>query len=65
MVVHGIPGAYRVAEGDVLSIDVGVTLDGYVADSAITLPMGAVDAGGAAAARRHGGVAGGRPGRVS
>jgi methionyl aminopeptidase len=43
MVVHGIPGPYRVAEGDVLSIDVGVTLDGYVADSAITLPMGAVE----------------------
>ena len=44
MVVHGIPGAYRVAEGDVLSIDAGVTLGGYVADSAITLPMGAVEA---------------------
>jgi methionyl aminopeptidase len=44
MVVHGIPGAYRIAEGDIMSIDVGVTLDGYVADSAITLPMGAVDA---------------------
>ena len=44
MVVHGIPGAYRIAEGDILSIDVGVTLDGYVADSAITLSMGAVEA---------------------
>ena len=44
MVVHGIPGAYRIGEGDVLSIDVGVTLAGYVADSAITLPMGAADA---------------------
>jgi methionyl aminopeptidase len=44
MVVHGIPGAYRVAEGDLLSIDAGVTLGGYVADSAITLPMGAVEA---------------------
>ena len=43
MVVHGIPGKYRVAEGDLLSIDVGVTLDGYVADSAVTLPMGAVE----------------------
>src|SRR5450756_2154572 len=43
-VVHGIPGAYRVAEGDVLSVDAGVTLGGYVADSAITLPLGAVDA---------------------
>jgi methionyl aminopeptidase len=44
MVVHGIPGPQRIGEGDLLSIDVGVTLDGYVADSAITLPMGAVDA---------------------
>ena len=42
MVVHGIPGPYRVAEGDVLSIDVGVTLDGYVADSAVTVAMGDV-----------------------
>jgi methionyl aminopeptidase len=44
MVVHGIPGRYRAAAGDLLSLDVGVTLDGYVADSAITLPMGTVDA---------------------
>jgi methionyl aminopeptidase len=43
MVVHGIPGKYRVTEGDLLSLDVGVTLDGYVADSAVTLPMGAVE----------------------
>ncbi len=43
MVVHGIPGRYVIAEGDLLSIDVGVTLDGYVADSAITLTMGAVE----------------------
>jgi len=43
MVVHGIPGKYRVAEGDLLSLDVGVTLDGYVADSAVTLGMGAVE----------------------
>lgn len=43
MVVHGIPGKYRVSEGDLLSIDVGVTLEGYVADSAVTLAMGAVE----------------------
>ena len=41
MVVHGIPGPYTLAEGDVLSIDVGVTLDGFVADSAITVTIGA------------------------
>jgi methionyl aminopeptidase len=40
MVVHGIPGPYVLAEGDLLSIDVGVTLDGYVADSAITFTIG-------------------------
>jgi len=40
MVVHGIPGPYTLAEGDLLSIDVGVTLDGYVADSAITVTIG-------------------------
>jgi methionyl aminopeptidase len=40
MVVHGIPGPYRLREGDLLSIDVGVTLDGYVADSAVTVPIG-------------------------
>jgi methionyl aminopeptidase len=44
MVVHGIPGPYRAADGDLLSLDVGVTLEGYVADSAVTLPVGTVDA---------------------
>src|SRR5689334_25060392 len=42
MIVHGIPGAYRLKEGDLLSVDVGVTLDGFVADSAITIPIGTV-----------------------
>jgi methionyl aminopeptidase len=40
MVVHGIPGPYELVEGDLLSVDVGVTLDGYVADSAITFTIG-------------------------
>ena len=44
MVVHGIPGGYALAEGDVLSIDVGVTLDGFVADSAWTFPVGDISA---------------------
>jgi methionyl aminopeptidase len=43
MVVHGIPGSYRLAEGDLLSVDVGVTLDGFVADSAYTFAVGDVD----------------------
>ena len=33
MVVHGIPGAHRVEDGDLISVDVGITLDGLVADS--------------------------------
>jgi methionyl aminopeptidase len=42
MVVHGIPGAYQVADGDLITIDVGVTLDGYIADSAYTFGVGEV-----------------------
>jgi methionyl aminopeptidase len=42
VVVHGIPGEYALGEGDVLSVDVGVTLDGYVADSAYTFPVGEI-----------------------
>jgi methionyl aminopeptidase len=42
MVVHGIPGAYRLTRGDILSLDVGVVLDGWVADAAITVPIGPV-----------------------
>ena len=42
MVVHGIPGAYEVADGDLITIDVGVTLDGYIADSAYTFAVGEV-----------------------
>jgi methionyl aminopeptidase len=42
MVVHGIPGAYELQRGDVLSIDVGVVKDGWVADAAMTVPVGAV-----------------------
>jgi methionyl aminopeptidase len=44
MVVHGIPGPYTLEEGDLLSFDVGVTLDGFVADSAYTFPIGEVSA---------------------
>src|ERR1039457_5533293 len=39
MVVHGIPGPYRLKRGDIVSIDVGVTLDGWVADAARTFPV--------------------------
>jgi methionyl aminopeptidase len=40
MVVHGIPGPYELRRGDILSIDVGVTYEGWVADAAITVPIG-------------------------
>jgi methionyl aminopeptidase len=43
VVVHGIPNGYALADGDILSVDVGVTLDGFVADSAYTFPVGDVD----------------------
>jgi len=43
MVVHGIPGGYRIEEGDLLSVDVGVTLEAFVADSAYTFAVGEVD----------------------
>src|SRR5262249_14885564 len=43
MVVHGIPGIHRVEEGDLISVDVGITLDGLVADSAYTYAVGEVD----------------------
>jgi methionyl aminopeptidase len=41
-VVHGIPGSRILHEGDLLSIDIGTTLDGYVSDSAVTIPIGAI-----------------------
>ena len=51
MVVHGIPGAYELKRGDIISLDVGVTKDGWVADAAITVPVGPVNPRGAEAAR--------------
>jgi len=43
-VVHGIPGSHVLCEGDVLSIDIGTTLDGYVSDSAVTVGVGKISA---------------------
>jgi methionyl aminopeptidase len=40
VVVHGIPGAFEVSDGDLVTIDVGVTLDAYIADSAYTFGVG-------------------------
>jgi methionyl aminopeptidase len=44
MIVHGIPGRYSLQRGDIISIDVGVTFDGWVADAARTFPVGEVSA---------------------
>jgi methionyl aminopeptidase len=44
MIVHGIPTDFRAREGDVVSIDLGVTLDGLIADSAYTFGVGEISA---------------------
>ncbi len=41
-VVHGIPGRRKLKEGDIISIDFGVMLDGFAGDAAITVPVGQV-----------------------
>ncbi len=41
-VVHGIPGLRRLEEGDIISIDVGVRLNGYYGDAAATFPAGKI-----------------------
>ncbi len=42
MIVHGIPGPYKLARGDILSVDIGVIRDGWVADAARTFPVGPI-----------------------
>jgi methionyl aminopeptidase len=39
-IVHGFPSSYELQEGDIFSIDVGVTLEGFVGDTATTIPVG-------------------------
>ena len=41
-VVHGIPSARKLVEGDIVSLDMGVVLDGYYGDSALTVGVGAI-----------------------
>lgn len=41
-VVHGIPGKRRLREGDIVSVDCGVIVDGYYGDAAMTFPVGQV-----------------------
>ncbi len=42
-VIHGIPGARRIEEGDIVGLDVGVEYNGFFGDGAITVPVGEVD----------------------
>jgi methionyl aminopeptidase len=42
MVVHGIPGRFKLSRGDILSVDIGVVKDGWVADAARTFPVGEI-----------------------
>jgi methionyl aminopeptidase len=44
MIVHGIPGPYRLEEGDILSIDCGAIIEGYHGDAAFTMGIGKVSA---------------------
>src|SRR5216110_3510962 len=41
-IIHGIPSGRRLREGDILSLEMGVILDGYYGDSALTLPVGKI-----------------------
>lgn len=42
-VVHGIPSSRRLSGGDIVSIDIGVYMDGYYGDAAVTIPIGRSD----------------------
>jgi methionyl aminopeptidase len=44
-VIHGIPGEYRLQEGDILSVDVGVNKARYFGDAAVTIPVGQISDG--------------------
>ncbi|MGH9155541.1 MAG: type I methionyl aminopeptidase [Acidimicrobiales bacterium] len=44
MIVHGIPGDYRLKDGDIMSIDCGAIIEGYHGDAAFTMGIGDVDA---------------------
>lgn len=42
VIVHGIPGTYRLEEGDLISIDCGAIIDGWHGDAARTIPVGEI-----------------------
>jgi methionyl aminopeptidase len=41
-IVHGIPSQRRLKEGDIISLDLGVVIDGYYSDAAVTVPVGEI-----------------------
>ena len=41
-IVHGIPGSRNIKEGDIVSIDLGIILNGFYGDAAITVPVGKI-----------------------
>jgi methionyl aminopeptidase len=41
-IVHGFPSEYKLNEGDIFSVDLGATLEGFVGDTATTIPVGQV-----------------------
>ena len=41
-IVHGIPGRKRLKEGDLVKVDVGATIEGFIGDAAVTIPIGEV-----------------------
>jgi len=41
-IVHGIPSERELKEGDIIGLDMGVILDGYYGDSAVTVPVGRI-----------------------
>src|SRR5439155_13695070 len=43
VIVHGIPGSYRLKDGDILSVDCGAIIEGYHADAARTFAVGDID----------------------
>jgi methionyl aminopeptidase len=42
-IVHGVPGKYKLKNGDILSIDFGVNYNGYITDAALTVPIGEIN----------------------
>ncbi len=44
-IIHGMPSSRKLKEGDILSLDLGVVVNGYYGDSAITVPVGEIDEG--------------------